>query len=172
MSPDCAGEVQGRVRYDPVTCVKGETPSSFTTFWANVHVTPACWLWQGSTLNGYGRYQKRGAHRLAWELTHGPIPKGLHILHKCDVPACVNTDHLFLGTHKVNMEDAARKGRLHVSRPKRQTVSDEAVASIFIMRQQGALLQQIANAIGTSKTFVSMVLKGKRRQHPQPRSAA
>jgi hypothetical protein len=46
-----------------------------------------------------------------WEETRGPIPDGLHVLHRCDIPACVNIDHLFLGTHSDNMQDIVAKGR-------------------------------------------------------------
>lgn len=53
------------------------------------------------------------AHRFAWELANGPISDGLWVLHACDVPACVNARHLFLGTHDDNMADQGRKGRHH-----------------------------------------------------------
>ncbi len=48
---------------------------------------------------------------LAWEIVKGPIPPGMHVLHRCDCPPCVRPDHLFLGTHADNMRDMIAKGR-------------------------------------------------------------
>jgi hypothetical protein len=50
-------------------------------------------------------------HRLAWAEANGPIPTGLRVLHKCDVPACCNPDHLFVGTQLDNVTDMRVKGR-------------------------------------------------------------
>lgn len=97
-------------------------------FAAKVRRTPDCWLWTGSaTPCGYGQMWvgRRGdggplyAHRIAWQLSHGPVPEGLSVLHHCDTPACVRPDHLFLGTHTDNMRDASRKGRLRRTRLRR-----------------------------------------------------
>lgn len=92
-------------------------------FWEKVERSEGCWLWKGGTTGrtGYGRIMVRTgnqalAHRVAWEFTNGPIPNGLECLHRCDVPACVRPDHLFLGTHEENMQDASRKGRFDQTR--------------------------------------------------------
>lgn len=75
-----------------------------------------CWIWTGAlNAQGYGVLGVYGkvirAHRFSWELVNGPIPRGLCALHKCDVRACVNPDHIFLGTMQDNSTDMVQKGR-------------------------------------------------------------
>lgn len=79
-----------------------------------------CWLWMATKNNkGYGLLQqqidgangKRLAHRIAYELFIGPIPEGMCALHRCDTPACVNPNHIFLGTMRDNIADMDAKGR-------------------------------------------------------------
>lgn len=85
---------------------------------------PGCWLWTGSNNQRYGivsrlvngkRRQMR-AHRFAFELFVGPIPRGSVVCHKCDTPLCVNPDHLFVGTQADNLRDGILKGRISVGR--------------------------------------------------------
>lgn len=76
-----------------------------------------CMLWSGGLFRGtgYGRMSWHGrvhlVHRLSWRAHRGEIPKGLFVCHKCDVPSCINPDHLWLGTHAENMADRNKKGR-------------------------------------------------------------
>jgi len=74
-----------------------------------------CWLFLGANTTGYPSIGGNGrtwlGHRISYEENCGPIPKGLLVLHKCDVRRCFNPNHLFLGTHQDNTDDMIRKGR-------------------------------------------------------------
>ncbi len=94
----------------------GRTPIN-QRFWDRlVRQENGCWDWPAGTgVSGYGliSYEGRstGTHRLAWQLTNGPIPEGMFVLHHCDNRRCCNPDHLFVGTHTDNMRDMHAKGR-------------------------------------------------------------
>ena len=89
--------------------------SSEDRFWMRIEKTHTCWIWKGGKNRGYGQIDVNNkliyTHRFSWELHYGTIPNGLHVLHSCDNPSCVNPEHLFLGTHKDNMQDMVKKGR-------------------------------------------------------------
>jgi len=73
-----------------------------------------CWLWTGyCSVSGYGKTSFKAhpylAHRLSYELFYGKFNHNLKVLHKCDTPACVNPQHLSLGTQKENIHDMLKK---------------------------------------------------------------
>lgn len=99
-----------------------------------------CWEWIGATISsGYGEFYINGiqttAHRASYIMHVGPVPVGIKVCHTCDFKLCVNPKHLFLGTDKQNMQDAASKGRLirklskiDVSSIKFSTLSNKSLA--------------------------------------------
>ena len=104
----------------------GKRTCMVDAFWQRVQKSDGCWEWMGTKRPfGYGymtrsvlprsdgrpRNKHFAAHRVSWELHHGPIPEGLQVCHHCDNPGCVRPDHLFLGTARDNVHDKIRKGR-------------------------------------------------------------
>lgn len=94
--------------------LKYQTPADILA-----HCVPSengCIEWRGPTgSNSFGQIHFRGvstrASRAMWQLSNGPIPDGLVVMHSCDNPPCVNIDHLSLGTNRENIDDMLRKGR-------------------------------------------------------------
>lgn len=121
------GSCKNGVRVLPLHMTWPQNPKDYipirNRFWECYTPEPnsGCWIWTEETNEyGYGRFVisntksgsiKTQAHRHAWALTNGPIPAKMCVCHTCDTPACINPSHLFLGTHKDNMQDMGRKGR-------------------------------------------------------------
>ena len=118
------------------------TKSLLERFWAKVQKSDdGCWIWTASFGKaGYGAINSGrrptrmlSASRVMWEIAYGPIPEGLSVLHRCDVPRCVRPDHLFLGTQRDNIRDAMAKGR-HVPPPR--LIGDENPSSKMYKAQE------------------------------------
>lgn len=177
-----------RKRYCSLYCVRQRKSYTDTAesirerFFANVAKGDGCWEWTGSmhlddATKGYGTFFVRGhtakAHRVSWELHFGAIPKGeghhgICVLHKCDNRKCVRPDHLFLGTHKDNMEDMARKGRgVSASRPNEAhpmvKLTNAAVAAIREAAAGGTSQSVLAKQHGVRQSHISRIVNHVRR---------
>jgi hypothetical protein len=121
-----------------------------------------CWIWKGGkTKAGYGGLRVGTevlyVHRVSAELHLGFDPTtGLYVLHHCDVRACFNPAHLFVGTHTDNMRDAARKGRLG-----RGKLNAEQVAEIKRLLKDRETHADIAHRYGVSEATISQIARGK-----------
>lgn len=135
-----------------------------------------CWLWVGmETRHGYGEIRRGGkrdgrvlAHRLSWQIHNGPIPDGMVVCHRCDTPACVNPDHLFVGTQAENIADMWSKGRgaAGESAPSAKLSESDVKAIIADSRTQ----EEIAADYGVSSSHVSMIQTGRQwRGLPRPK---
>lgn len=141
-----------------------------------------CWPWKAKIDRlGYGYFSLNGrltgAHRASYELTNGPIPTGMHVLHRCDNRACVNPAHLFLGTHQDNMDDMVKKGRARCgtydhalvaakgSQHPMVKLSETQARAIYARRQAGERVIDLAREFGISTTQACKIGQGKSWRH-------
>lgn len=122
-----------------------------------------CWLWTAyCNRNGYGKIRCEGkswyAHRIAFLLFKGPIPLGFEICHACDVPACVNPEHLFLGTHEDNMKDCITKNRFaRGDKHPRAKLTAEQVLAIRTSLRFGERNKSLAEQYGVHKSTIAHI---------------
>ncbi len=139
-------------------------------FWPKVNIGPQdqCWEWQAAMgTDGYGRLgHNMRTHRLAWELTYGAIPDGLWVLHHCDNRACVNPDHLFLGTALDNTRDMIAKGRQKIvpglkgERNPTSKLTLEQVREIRERYARGENQRALGREFGVSKSLIGNIVRG------------
>lgn len=142
-----------------------------------------CWIWPGGQ-SGPG-YRQRNGYGVMWNgvrperITHmvarvylGYVEGKGHVCHHCDCPPCWNPAHLFIGTHKDNMQDSIRKGRFnpgHVPGEKngQAKVTAMQVEEIRTAYATGESQQQIANRYGLNQAHVSRIVRHANWKAPQ-----
>lgn len=143
-----------------------------------------CRIWFGPSVpRGYGVISVNGrqtyAHRAAWLDVNGTIPIGMFVLHSCDIPACVNVNHLFLGTAKDNSLDMVKKGRgnyINRAKGKDHFMSSGGYkgedhprrklyqSDVDLIRQSylsGSTQTELAIRFGVSQSQISSITRGK-----------
>lgn len=109
-------------------------------FWSCVFIGThdECWEWKLYKDKKYGKFMMGGkckrAHRIAYELTYGIIPNGLHVLHTCNNPSCCNPNHLKLGTHLDNMNQMKNEKRYIIPRMKGENCGASKLNSFQVLR--------------------------------------
>lgn len=133
-----------------------------------------CWPFIGHChpKRGYGSLSGAfpEAHRAAWIVTHGPVPKGIMVCHRCDNPPCCNPSHLFLGTAADNARDMATKGRgtgVRGTRNKNAKLTWDQVQEIrrryrviHPARSTGDSSSELAREFGITQQYVSQLARG------------
>lgn len=129
-----------------------------------------CWFWKlGLFSSGYGQLRdgskKRRAHRVAYELTYGPLPPCICVLHHCDNRPCCNPAHLFLGTHGDNArdrKDKGRSGRLPGEDNPAAKLSSEQVAQIRDLAAKGKAHKEVGIQFDIHYNHVGRIVRGER----------
>ena len=136
-------------------------PELMERFLSKVAKTESCWLWIGAKSGrGYGAFRspdEQKAHRFSYSRYVGQIPQGFSVCHRCDNPACVNPDHLFVGTHADNMKDKMSKGRgnhlVGTKHPRSKLTESQVIAIRADNRRQ----VEIAESYGIKQAQVSEI---------------
>lgn len=164
------------------------TKSIDTRFWEKVdcngpihsELKSRCWIWIGCIHNrktdkrGYFNFHGKtiSVHRAAYQLAFGSIPNGLHVLHRCDNPICVNPLHLMLGTHQLNMQDRNQKGRARGGKSYGEKhpgvkLTDKNIIEIRTQYGKGDISQrELARIYGVSQGHISEIINRKCRVQP------
>lgn len=147
------------------------TIDEFLLFIKKVKREGSCWIWQACCLSGYGTFSiKRRtyyAHRVSWRWFKKEDPGQIRILHTCNIRACVNPEHLYLGTQSANMfqkfaDGYSTKGELH----RRAKLRDCDVIEIRRLSDAGFNSRQINKKFDwVSHRCIRGVIDGSRWSH-------
>jgi hypothetical protein len=138
-------------------------------FLTHFRQSDGCWIWFGCRNRfGYGQIHYAlhpcrfiMAHRASWLIFKGEIPKGIQVLHHCDIPWCISPDHLFLGTQQDNVDDMWNKGRANVESAHhalQKLTSEQAVEIQRLYATGGYFHRHIATMFGVSTSTIKSIV--------------
>lgn len=148
---------------------KAECEQIAPRFWSKTEVTwpSKCWNWRGPKYHfGHGvfafRRKPARAHRISWIIANGEIPEGQLVLHKCDNPACVNPNHLYLGSSKDNNRDMVNRGRQYTRKGIAYKFTFEIAKKIRARyKAEKISCEKLAREYNVSYTTMNLLLRGK-----------
>ena len=151
----------------------GPISEKFPLYVQNYGEEGSCWIWNAQTnRDGYGVVFLQGfmkfSHRVSYELHKGEIPEGLLVRHSCDVRACVNPDHLLLGTHADNVRDRVLRDRtyraLGESHPSAK-LTESDVREIRVKHASGETQTALGHEYGVSSRQIGYIVHRKKWKH-------
>lgn len=168
-------------------CIKSPPPKEYQEIlrkklMENSYEKNGCRLWKGPFRKNFpygvvsctykNRKAQHQAHRIAYWLWKGEIPNGLFVLHQCDVPQCINPEHLHLGTQKDNVREMIEKGRNN-DEPKgkkgslhnKAKLMEEDIPKIREMKAKGMKNMAIAKIFNVSDALISQICLGRFWKH-------
>lgn len=122
-----------------------------------------CWVWMGALAAfGYGNIidengKNMGAHRASYIFHKGQIPEGMCVLHRCDVPACINPSHLFLGTKKDNIHDMWGKNRDNHAKGERAATAKLTSKDVVEIRNSDLKNHELAKLYGVTDSAIHAI---------------
>lgn len=129
-----------------------------------------CWIWTGGRHKyGYGNFYLNHAtiraHVFSYEYFISQVPDGLYVCHTCDIPSCVNPDHLWVGTPKENTRDVSTKKRWPDRRGEgaanHKHTSEEIIEIRRMYAEDGLTLKQIGSIYGIDKSLIHLIVSRK-----------
>jgi len=159
--------------------IEGDLKKFQRRFWSKIRIrnSDQCWEWIAAHHSfGYGVFRigskakgtacNAKAHRMAWLLTNGPIPPGLHVLHRCDNPPCCNPAHLYLGNDWANQRDRVTRGRGNTgSKHPAAKLDERQVREIKQRLIDGKMQKEVARDFGISVQAMNGIWKGRVWRH-------
>jgi hypothetical protein len=132
-----------------------------------INEASGCWEWTSHKDRwGYGRFwalgKVRSAHRASYELHCGPIPDGMHVLHRCDNPTCINPEHLFLGTNAENVADKVAKGRQSRGSMNGAKLTE---ADVIAIRASKEPIREVAQSYSVGWRHIAKIRRGESWAH-------